>query len=284
MSGPGSTGEGSARQGSAEPGSGLNLDWAGYLRGREVRRALAAARLGDAPAGVREGLETLLDLQDALRARRLPLARRALGRYRESLEELEPEGAFPLRASADPTRLEAALGALEAADRDRVVEPEALEARLTPALGEAFTRAEALNTLGVLHALQERPQQASSAFAGALEADAGHYRALTNLGNMALEGGDPAEAERLYRQAIGLNADYAGAQHNLGVALRRQGRLGESVRYVRSGQRLSVRQIRRDQDDSLRANPANVRAVQLVRAAVLVLVVLAVLLLLRGRL
>jgi len=275
VSGPGSTGQESA---------GLNLDWAGYLRGREVRRALAAARLGDAPAGVREGLETLLDFQDALRARRLPLARRALGRYRESLEELEPADALPLRASADPPGLEAALSALEAADRERVVEPEALEARLSLALAEAFTRAEALNTLGVLHALQERPQQASSAFSGALDADPGHYRALTNLGNMALEGGDPAEAERLYRQAIGLNADYAGAQHNLGVALRRQGRLGESVRYVRSGQRLSVRQIRRDQDDSLRANPASVRAVGLVRAAVLVLVVLAVLLLLRGRL
>ena len=261
---------------------GLNLDWEGYLRAREYRRALAAARLGEAEGAVTRALEDLLEIQDAVRARRLSLARRSFLRYGEALEESTHPAAFA--ATIDAGRLEAALSALEAADRQRLTDAASLEACLAPALAEPLTRAEALNALGVLHALQDNPAQAGSLFGQAIAHDPGHYRALTNLGNMALERGDAHAAEQIYRQAMALNADYAGAHHNLGVALRKQKRLQESVRAIKAGQRLSVRQSRRDQDDELRSSPRTLKTIQTVRTVMIVLAILAVVLLVRGHL
>ncbi|WP_407570255.1 tetratricopeptide repeat protein [Deinococcus altitudinis] len=271
---------------------GLNLDWVGYLRAREYRRALAAARVGNADPEVQAALEDLFDLQEALRARRLNLASRLATRLPDHTEAMADP--VPFRRALDPqgllrsdgsgkNMLEAAVSVLVAAEAERLTDPSSLEARLAPALAEPLTRAEALNTLGVLHALQDREAQARQAFGEAFAHDPGHYRALTNLGNMALEGGDPAGAEQLYRQAIALNGDYAGAHHNLGVALRKLGRLNDSVRAIKAGQRLSVRQTKRDQDDELKSNPGTQRTVQLLRIGMIVLVVVLVLLAVRGR-
>ncbi|MGY2893700.1 tetratricopeptide repeat protein [Deinococcus sp. UYEF24] len=271
---------------------GLNLDWAGYLRAREYRRALAAARVGNADPEVQAALEDLFDLQEALRARRLGLASRLATRlptHTEAMEDpapfrraLDPDGLLRSEGSGKST-LEAGVAALVAADAERLTDAPSLEARLAPAMSEPLTRAEALNTLGVLHALQDREAQARQAFGEAFAHDPGHFRALTNLGNMALEGGDPASAEKLYRQAIALNGDYAGAHHNLGVALRKLGRLNDSVRAIKAGQRLSVRQTKRDQDDELKSNPGTQRTVQLLRIGMIVVVVVLVLLAVRGR-
>ncbi|WP_425147909.1 tetratricopeptide repeat protein [Deinococcus sp.] len=261
---------------------GLNLDWERFLRRGEYRRALAAARLGEADPQVAAAIEELLELQEAVRARRLLVARRSLERYRETLGQMPHAGVFREVAAAE--RLDAALAALEAADRQRLSDAASLSACLVPALDETLTRAEALNALGVLNALQDQEAEADTLFAQAVQHDPGHYRALTNLGNMALERGDPGVAEGLYRQAMALNGDYAGAHHNLGVALRRQKRLSESVKYIKAGQRLSVRQSKRDQDDELRASPRTLKTVQTVRTALIVLAVLAVVLLVRGHL
>ncbi|WP_310583479.1 tetratricopeptide repeat protein [Deinococcus sp.] len=260
---------------------GLNLDWAGYLRQGEYRRALAAARIGEAENEVQAALEVLYDLQDAVRARRLSLAQRQAERLQGHLEAMTQPGVF--RAILDPAAIGAGLEALLAADRERLTDPQLLEFRLERALAQGLTRAEAFNTLGVLHALQDREAQARQTFGEAIAHDPGHYRALTNLGNMALEGGDATGAERMYRQAIALNGDYAGAHHNLGVALRKLGRVGDSVRAIKAGQRLSVRQTRRDQDDELKADPRTQRTVQLLRIGMIVLVVLLVLLAAKGK-
>ncbi|ULH15556.1 hypothetical protein MF271_16850 [Deinococcus sp. KNUC1210] len=261
---------------------GLNLDWEQFLRAGEYRRALAAARLGDAGQEVAGTLEDLLELQEAVRARRLLVARRQFERYQESLASVPHPEAF--RANIHAERLDAALGALESADRQRLTDATSLTECLAPALDEPLTRAEALNALGVLNALQDQEAEADTLFAQAVQHDPGHYRALTNLGNMALERGDLGVAEKLYRQAMALNGEYAGAHHNLGVALRRQKRLQESVKYIKAGQRLSVRQTKRDQDDELRASPRTLKTVQTVRTVLIVLAVVAVLLLVRGHL
>jgi len=261
---------------------GLNLDWAAYLRAGEYRRALAAARVGHAEEALQAALENLFDLQEALRARRLLLASRLSAQLSTHVAELQQPADF--RAVIDPRHLEAGVAALLTAEQERLADETGLTAKLEPALQSALTRAEALNTLGVLHALQDREGQARQAFGEAFAHDPGHYRALTNLGNMALEGGDPASAEQLYRQAIALNGDYAGAHHNLGVALRKLGRLNDSVRAIKAGQRLSVRQTKRDQDDELKSSPGTQRTVQLLRIGLAVVVVLLVLLALRGRL
>ena len=284
-------------EGQNQSPEGLNLDWAGYLRAGEYRRALAAARVGNAEGEVQAALEDLFDLQEALRARRLGLASRLAARLPTHTEAMEDPA--PFRRALDPdtfnaggllrsggtgeSTLEAGVAALLAAEAERLTDAPSLEARLAPALAEPLTRAEALNTLGVLHALQDREAQARQAFGEAFAHDPGHYRALTNLGNMALEGGDPGSAEKLYRQAIALNGDYAGAHHNLGVALRKLGRLNDSVRAIKAGQRLSVRQTRRDQDDELKSDPGTQRTVQLLRTLMIVVVVVLVLLAVRGR-
>lgn len=263
------------------PGTdGLNLDWAGYMRAGEYRRALAAARVGNAEPEVQSALEDLFDLQEAVRARRLILARRLTTRLKEHVAAMTDPAAF--RTTVNVASLDAAVDALYAADQERLTDEATLEARLQPALQEGLTRAEALNTLGVLHALQDREARARQLFGEAFSHDPGHYRSLTNLGNMALEGGDAGSAEQLYRQAIALNGDYAGAHHNLGVALRKLGRLNDSVRSIKAGQRLSVRQTRRDQDDELKSNPGTQRTVQVLRVGMVVLVIVLVLLAVRG--
>ncbi|GGJ72431.1 tetratricopeptide repeat protein [Deinococcus aquiradiocola] len=260
----------------------LNLDWAGYLRAGEYRRALAAARVGNADMPVQDALEVLFDLQEAVRARRLLVAQRLAERLPDLLNDMGAADARTLREHAPPDALHAALEALLGADRERLSDDAALRERLQPALTQPLTRAEALNTLGVLHALQDREGQARQSFGEAIAHDPGHYRALTNLGNMALEGGDAAGAETLYRQSIALNADYSGAQHNLGVALRRQGRLAESVKAIKKGQRLAVRQSQREQQDELKGDPRTRKAVQTARIVMLVLVVIVVLFIVRG--
>ncbi|WP_424949538.1 tetratricopeptide repeat protein [Deinococcus sp.] len=259
----------------------LNLDWAGYLKAGEYRRALAAARVGNADVAVQAALEDLHDLQEAVRARRLGLASRLVARLGTHTEEMQTPADF--RRALDLSGLDAGVAALLAADQERLTDEQTLTARLQPALHEGLTRAEALNTLGVLHALQDREGQARQAFGEAFTHDPGHYRALTNLGNMALEGGDAASAEKLYKQATALNGDYAGAHHNLGVALRKLGRLNESVSAIKRGQRLSVRQTKRDQDDELKSSPGTQRTVQLLRLGMIILVVVLVLLAVRGR-
>ncbi len=110
----------------------------------------------------------------------------------------------------------------------------------------ALTRAEALNVLGVLHAVHEETAEARATFERAVTADPGHYRAISNIGNLELQAGNFKEAEAAQRRAIALSPDFAGAHHNLGVALRRQGRLNDSVKSIRKGQRLALRRMREE--------------------------------------
>ncbi len=226
---------------------GLNLDWSGYLAAGEYRRALAAARLSPAPlpSALTSSLEGLSDFQEQVRARKYSQARRSLVRLNEEAGDAGPELA-QLRRSVDLPALDAALASLEAAETERYVEPDALRSALAPALGVPLTRAEALNAVGVLHALHEETDAAYATFAQALAADAGHYRAISNIGNLELQTGNLAGAEAAQRRAIALNPEFAGAHHNLGVILRKQGKLNDSVKAIRKGQRLAIRRLRED--------------------------------------
>ncbi|AWN24479.1 hypothetical protein DKM44_04670 [Deinococcus irradiatisoli] len=100
--------------------------------------------------------------------------------------------------------------------------------------------------MGVLHAIHEENAEARATFEQAVAADPGHYRAISNIGNLELQAGNFKEAEAAQRRAIALSPDFAGAHHNLGVALRRQGRLNDSVKSIRKGQRLALRRMRED--------------------------------------
>ncbi|THF89075.1 tetratricopeptide repeat protein [Deinococcus sp. KSM4-11] len=129
--------------------------------------------------------------------------------------------------------------------------------------------------LGNAHRARER-------FEEALQADPGHYRAITNLGNLSLEAGDAKAAEARYREALKLNAEYDGAHHNLGVALRRQGRVGEAVSAIRRGQRLSMRRSKDDTQAEMREQFAGSPLLRWIRIVVIAVIVVLVLLALRG--
>lgn len=281
VSAPGSPPPGPVTPTPADP---TRPDWKPFARAGEWRRAQAAATLSFAPAPLVAALTSLSAFQEDVRARRYPAARRALDAYAggldDALSESPGEGAL-LRSLAEPEVLRRAVEALDggAAERD----PAGLQARLGPAGSHALTRAEAMNALGVLHALRGEAGAAQAQFAEALTHDPGHYRARMNLGNLALEAGDPQQAEAEYREVLKLAPDYDGAHHNLGVALRRQGKVYESVGSIRKAQRLGVRRSQQDSREELREQFRASPRLRLVRVALIAAVVLIAALLLLSR-
>lgn len=254
------------------------------IHSQSWRRALATARLSGADPELQEALSALVGVQEGLRARRYPAARRALADYRLAVQGAPDGERSVLRRLVDPAALEGAIAALDVRQAGGAGE-EPLEIRLAPALELLITRAEALNSLGVrAAALDESGSDARAHFEAALQADPGHYRALTNLGNLDLEAGRFAEAEARYREALGLNPDYDGAHHNLGVALRRQGRVGEAVSSIRRGQKLGMRRSKEDTDAEMREQFAVSPVLKWLRWGLLAVVALIIVLALRGAL
>ncbi|GMA16520.1 tetratricopeptide repeat protein [Deinococcus metallilatus] len=263
-------------------------DWGTFARGGEWRRALAAARVAAAPAEVTTALEGVVGVQEAVRARRFPQARRAWTGLREALDAAQGAGLTGevalLRSLVRPDALGEALAVLEGLGRGTggEIETDALRERLAPAFGHPLTQAEALNTVGVLHALREEPDAARAAFEQALAVDPGHYRAVTNIGNLELEAGHPAQAEARYREVLRLNPDYDGAHHNLGVALRRQGKLHESVGAIRRAQRLGLKRSQEDSREDLRQQFGDSARWRTLRWVLLAAAVLVLYLIVRG--
>jgi tetratricopeptide (TPR) repeat protein len=89
-------------------------------------------------------------------------------------------------------------------------------------------------TLGEL----DRPVEALSAFATALESDPDNPQALNNSGVVARELGRLAESEAAFRRVIGLTPDLAFGHYNLGHTLFLQGRYQASLASYQAGQRL----------------------------------------------
>ncbi|WP_309571232.1 tetratricopeptide repeat protein [Deinococcus sp.] len=252
------------------------------IRAGEWRRALATARVTRADAHVEDALSGVVGILEAVRARRYPVARRILKELRTTLAEGSAPDFALLRRHLDPDAIGAALAALDAKADSAALDEDALAGVLAPALAVTLTRAEALNTLGVRATVLGNTDHARELFEDALRSDAGHYRALTNLGNLSLESGDAVTAEARYREAIKLSPEYDGAHHNLGVALRRQGRVAEAVSAIRHGQKLSMRRSKDDTQAEMREQFAGSSTLRWVRIAVIVGIVLLALLALRG--
>ena len=119
------------------------------------------------------------------------------------------------------------------------------EAELDGAIEHAhpLTLADAHNNKGK-SLVNTNSAQAEGHFNKALEADPRHYRAMTNLGNIALENKDLERAISMYRKAIELAPEYATAHNNLAAALRRQGKLSESVSSLKRSQKLAMQQFK----------------------------------------
>jgi tetratricopeptide (TPR) repeat protein len=121
---------------------------------------------------------------------------------------------------------------------------EEAEQLLNELIDEFPDRPEAYNKLGVILAELGSLDMAEHWFRTALAADSDYPPALTNLGNIILERGRVEEAMSYYGLALERDPEYAPAHRNLAVALRRQGDLRGSVRHLKHGERLQIRQDR----------------------------------------
>lgn len=260
-------------------------NWQTFARTHDWQRAQVAASLKHAGMETQAALSALSALQEDVRAKRYAAARRALGSYRDNLKAAltsAPGEAALLQSLAPPEVLEAALTSLDSANGES--DPVSLQHKLAGAQAHHLTRAEALNALGVLHALRAEQNAARDRFEEALAHDPGHYRARMNLGNLALEAGDPQGAEREYREVLKIAPEYDGAHHNLGVALRRQGKVYESVGAIRRAQRLNVRQTRQEGREEMRQQMRSNPQMRLIRNVVIGVILLVVVLsVLQGR-
>ena len=147
----------------------------------------------------RDLLEQFVNLQDYLREKDLAKVKQLFVK-----QEAIPEWATPIVSElvAQLTTLEKALKALEKHTPDSVLE--ALIPVTSPLLlGEAET----LRGMALIY--HNNISGAKAAFEKALSHDPKHYRALTNLGNLALEAKQTDEAIVFYEQALKLNEDFA---------------------------------------------------------------------------
>jgi tetratricopeptide (TPR) repeat protein len=201
------------------------LDWRDSLRRHAFDEALARQRalglIGQSEGEVLTALEQLIDCQKAIRNGDYVAARKAV---HPTWTQLEPT----LASSAE---------AIEWIASGQVEQyHQALE------LAHPLALADAHNSLGKL-AVNSDLAKSEEHFKRALETDPKHHRALTNLGNIELERGEVAQAIERYREAIKLAPDYATAHNNLAAALRRTGKLSESVAALKRAQRLTVKQV-----------------------------------------
>ncbi|MEM1205787.1 MAG: tetratricopeptide repeat protein [Acidobacteriota bacterium] len=111
-----------------------------------------------------------------------------------------------------------------------------------PALGAPGPRMDLTHyNLAVLHQQHGRPQAAEAHFLATLELDPGHTLASMNLGRLAVDRRDWAEAERWFRRAVDLSPDSDDARANLGGILLATGRTADADRVLREALALNGR-------------------------------------------
>ncbi len=120
-----------------------------------------------------------------------------------------------------------------------------LDEILANANAPAPERAAAANKRGVALRELRRVDEARASFEQALDILPNFAPALVNIGNLHLEAGEMEKAIRYYESAIRSDDENALAHHNLGVAFKRLGRTGDSVRELRRAHRLEGRIARK---------------------------------------
>ncbi|HEX6058143.1 MAG TPA: tetratricopeptide repeat protein [Gemmatimonadaceae bacterium] len=110
-----------------------------------------------------------------------------------------------------------------------------LEARDAARLVLAYESREYLHyAIGILEAVQRRPDRAREAMARALTDNLGFFPAHQFLGDLALAANDGAEALREYEAALAIGADDPLLRYRQGLALVRLGRRGEGAEAFRA--------------------------------------------------
>ena len=201
-----------------------------YLVAKYAASGLPPLERGADDDATHSALTALADVEDLLRERRYKKALERLNRL-EGRPTIAPWHAL----EADLSTLADVGSALDRRDGEEAL------TQLGP-LAATWFRAEALTLQGTAQIYVGDPEAARASFEDAVAVDPEHYRALTNLGNIALEDGEVDEAIEFYGRALKINDEFANAHHNMGVALRRKGHVAKSVRQLRRAQRLAYRQ------------------------------------------
>ena len=210
-------------------------DWQTHLRTGDAAAALRRYKDEEAPnEEVLEALRALSEVRFFARAKAWARARRALAQV-EAPPERVAEVVDWEEVRRDIEGLETTNKHLNARDAEAVLR--GLQEVNTPLLS-----AEAETQRGTAHVLTGDLGRAKRAFEEALARDPKHHRALTNLGNVALEENRVDDAIAAYEAALRLDESFANAHHNLGVAYRRKGHIDQSVRSIRRAQKAQRRQ------------------------------------------
>ncbi|MEM7737477.1 MAG: tetratricopeptide repeat protein [Deinococcota bacterium] len=180
------------------------------------------------------GLRDLVSMQRALRGKQWQRAKDELS---GGSEDVPNKDTLTLTALVDRISLKKGVEMLEASNEllEQRKPDEAL-AQLE-SIDLPLLMAEVATQRGTAYIFQGELEDAKRAFEDALERDPNHYRALTNLGNVALEQNKTDDAIGYYQAALRINENFSNAHHNLGVAYRRNGEIGKSVQAIRKAQR-----------------------------------------------
>lgn len=245
----------------------LTQDWKSLLADGLIEDALLSYKVQDAlDRDTLSSLETLTALRSALREKLWSKALKIVDRednpvpivnWRRLKEDLEL-----LKTNAenlDKRKIEEALDSLKQMNNP------VLESEIHTLRGTALIFLNETN-------------DAKLAFERAVELDPRHFRAITNLGNLALEANQIDDAISAYEKALRLNEGFSNAQHNLGVAYRKKGQVSKSVRYLRKAQSSSQRQQREEARANINTNnPQVIRALKWLGYGVLALIVFFIL-------
>jgi tetratricopeptide (TPR) repeat protein len=213
----------------------IQTTWQDLLNAGKASEALKHYRVNDNSNEVTErALELFTDIQDLLREKNPTKAKQRLEQHGKTLDwaeqlfsELQPQLAT----------LEQATKSLDKHDPDKTLE-------LLQTVTSTLLIAEKETLRGTALIYHNDTVNAKIAFEKALNIDPQHYRAITNLGNLALEANNVDEAIAQYEKALKIKEDFANAHHNLAVAYRKKGQVSKSVSELKKAQRASQQKLR----------------------------------------
>lgn len=209
--------------------------WQDWLEHGNASAALSAyLQAGGDSLEVEDALRALVDVQRALRAK---LWDKASSELHTPKEDVPNKDTLTMTAIVNWQALKTGIEQLSAShDALERRDAEAALAALN-GLDLPLLAAEVDTQKGTAYIFTNQLDDAQAAFETALERDPKHYRARTNLGNVALERGHIDDAIEHYQMALRVNENFSNALHNLGVAYRRNGEIGKSVQAIRKAQR-----------------------------------------------
>jgi tetratricopeptide (TPR) repeat protein len=217
--------------------------WQEALQQGHAEEALKHYLPPEATEDTKDFLEALVTMQALLREKNVPQAKKII------TSPATPEWAKGLLSDLTPQLL-----VLEKAQKDLEKHQPENSLALLASVTHPLLLGEAETLRGTALIYDNDTTNAKIAFEKALSYDPKHYRAMTNLGNMALESNHLEEATSFYERALKINEHFANAHHNLAVAYKRKGEVGKSVRALKQAQRASQQKMREEARNMFKGN------------------------------